>query len=80
MNEVEKHRFEKKIAGFAALEVGVKIKSPPPAKDNFEAENHVFDSGEIGVASRKYNIYRNVSFFISSIKDLCVYGFYLTLN
>ena len=68
------------MAGFVALEVGLKIKFPPPAQDNFEAENHVFDYGGIGVASRKYNIYRNISFFISSIKDLCVYGFYLTLN
>tara|TARA_B100001540_G_C15252639_1_gene393390 strand:- start:71 stop:319 length:249 start_codon:yes stop_codon:yes gene_type:complete len=55
IKDVEKQRFEKKLAGFAALEFGVKIKLPPPAKDSSEAENHAFNPGEIGLASRKYN-------------------------
>ena len=76
ITDVEKQRSKEKLAGFVALEFGVKIKSPPPARDNSEAENHVFNSGEIGVASIIYNIYKNVSFFISLIMDLYVYVFY----
>ena len=78
-NDVEKQRFEEKLAGFAALEFGVKIKFPPPAKDSFEAENHAFNPGVMGVASRKYNKNRIVIFFMSLTADLYVYVFYLSL-
>ena len=78
-NDVEKQRFEVKLAKLVDLEFGEKIKFPPPARDNLKAENHVFNPGEIGLASMTYNRQRNVSFLISLTMDLCVCLFYLIL-
>ena len=38
-NDVVKLRFKEPFAAFPNLELGAKIKLPPPAWDNFEAEN-----------------------------------------
>ena len=76
-NDVEKLRLNAPLAAFPDLELGVIIKLPPPAYDNFEAENHENKLGETICAFKEKTQIKKTNFFISLILDQHVYEFCL---